>query len=295
MRWQCAGSASGRAPGVHTKPTSVFKYLDYREFLRDRYRERKQENASFSYRLMAARTGLSAGFLMRVFKGEKNLHPAKAADLASLFGLGASERDYFETLVLFGQAKTGPEKDYLKEKILRIRSIQVRTLGQAQADYFRTWYFPALREILNFFPFDGDYATLARMIRPPIRPREARKAVDYLLEAGLVVKGKDGVYRLPDMLVSSGEKVSATLMNDLHHALGHLALRAIREMEPKERDFSFVTISLSSPSLEAVKAKIRKFRKEILDVAGQDENVNGAYHMNIQLFPVSYRQDPEAA
>ena len=279
---------SGVKPAA-SKLASVFDYLDYRELLRDRFASRKADNPSFSLRYIAGKTGLSASLLTRVLKGQRNLNPAAAVHLAKIFGFQDAERDFLETLILFGQARSHAEKSHFLDKILRIRATKVRTLGEDKAEYFRTWYYSGLRELLNFYPFQDDYGKLAKMLRPAIKVEEARKAMRYLLDSGLVVKQGDGTYGLSEAIVSSGERIRAPLVNNLHISMAELAIRAIQEMQPSERDFSSLTLSLSPSTLEAVKARIRKFRKEVLEMARQDDQVSGVYQVNFQVFPLSHR------
>lgn len=274
-----------------TKVASVFDYLDYRELLKERFAARKADNPAFSLRYIAGKTGISASLLTRVLKGQRNLNPAAAAYLAKLFGFQDAERDFLETLILFGQAKSHAEKNHFLDKILRIRATKVRTLGEDKAEYFRTWYYSAIRELLNFYPFLDDYTKLSRMLRPAIKVEEARKAMKFLLDSGLVEKTPEGPYKLTEAIVSSGERIRAPLVNNLHISMAELAIRAVQEMQPVERDFSSLTLSLSPNNLEAVKAKIRKFRKEILEMARQDDNVSGVYQMNFQVFPLSHHYD----
>lgn len=278
---------SGQKPAA-SKLASVFDYLDYRELLRDRLASRKAANPAFSLRYVARKTDLSASLLTRVLKGQRNLNPAAAVHLARIFGFQDAERDFLETLILFGQARSHAEKSHFLDKILRIRATKVRTLGEDKAEYFRTWYYSALRELLNFYPFVDDFGKLSRMLRPAIKVEEARKAMKYLLDSALVVRQDDGTYRLSEAIVSSGERIKAPLVNNLHISMAELAIRAIQEMQPKERDFSSLTLSLSPTTLEAVKARIRKFRKEVLEMARQDEQVSGVYQVNFQVFPLSH-------
>ena len=69
----------------------LFKYLDYRHFLKDHYREQKEKKGSvFSFRSFARQAGLrSPNFLQLVMEGKRNLGPdgikgfAKALDMAT--------------------------------------------------------------------------------------------------------------------------------------------------------------------------------------------------------------------
>ncbi len=272
-----------------SKPASVFEYMDYRELLRDRIAARKTGKPSFSLRYLAGKTGLSASLLTRVLKGQRNLNPSAALLLAKVLGFRDAERDFLEALIMFGQAKSHAEKNHFLDRILRIRATKVRTLGPDKVEYFRTWYYSALRELMNFYPFAEDYGSLAKMLRPAIKAEEARKAIKFLIEAGMIEKTPVGTYKLTEAIVSSGDRIRAPLVNNLHISMAELATRAIHEMQLAERDFSSLTLSLSPNNLEAVKARIRKFRKEILEMARQDENVTGVYQVNFQVFPLSHR------
>jgi uncharacterized protein (TIGR02147 family) len=42
---------------------SIFEYLDYRDFLKDFYEEKKAQRSFFSYRLFGAKIGLDACYL----------------------------------------------------------------------------------------------------------------------------------------------------------------------------------------------------------------------------------------
>src|SRR4051812_22331358 len=173
-------------------PAGIFDYFDFREFLRDAYKAKKKANPVFSYRYMAQKVNLDAGSLSRIFKGERNLDPETADKIAKLFGLSGPEKDYFVALVLYGQAKSHAEKSHLLESLLSRRGSTANTLAEYQYEFYREWYYSALRELLNIHHFDGDHARLARILRPSIMPGQAEKALHLLHEIGLVEKDGNG-------------------------------------------------------------------------------------------------------
>lgn len=269
------------------KPLSVFAYLDYGEYLKQAYLARKAKSRAFSHRYIAGKAGMTSAQLTRVFNGQRRLNPALAKALARVFGLKGDESEYFEALVLFGVAKSQAEKDHFMARIIRMRGTQMKILEEDQFRYFSAWYFTAIRELLNVHPFQGDYAELAARLQPPIKPAEAKAVMEFLLEQGMVLVDADGRHRLADPVVSSGRHVPAAVMNKMHFAMGELALRAIGMVHPSERNFSFLTLSLSPRSLDSIQDMARKFRREVLEVARQDSDADRVYQMNLQLFPLS--------
>jgi uncharacterized protein (TIGR02147 family) len=271
----------------------IFGYMDFRAWLRDAYRARKQHMRIFSYRYIAGKIGVDAGTFARILKGERNLDPEVAIRLAKVFGLDTREQMFFETLVLYGQARTLTEKNHFLEKIFRLRGIKVGTLEERQYAFYREWYYSALRELLRIHPFDGDYRKLARSLRPAIRPIDAKRALALLQDLGLAAPGPDGRPRPVEKVISSGEGIQAVFVNNLHAAMGELALRTLREARPAERDFSGLTLSLSPAGFEKLKYKLKQFRREVLEMAQQDEGEDRVYQVNLQAFPLS--QPPEGA
>lgn len=266
---------------------NVFNYLDYREFLRDCYAARKAANKAFSIRYIAGKAGIDHGTLVRVLQGKRSLDAALSGKLGRIMGLAGEEVDFFETLVLFGKAKSPGEKHQFLEKLVRISGTQVMALERKQSEFYQRWYHQAARELLNFFPCDGDFARLGRMLQPAISAEEARQSVQLLLELGLIAKTSEGKYVQTEQLISSGRVQTMEILDGTHAAMGQLALKSIETVPPAERSFSGLTLSLSPQGLETVRGKLRLFRREILEVARQDEAVNRVYQMNFHVFPLS--------
>jgi uncharacterized protein (TIGR02147 family) len=271
----------------------IFEFLDFRVFLRACYASRKQENRSFSYRYYAGKLGVDSGTFSRIMNGERNLDPDMAGKLARIFGLNDQEREYFEALVLFGQAKSLSEKTPFLERVFRLRGSRANPLEERQFAFYREWFHLAIRELLHFYPFDGNYKKLAKMVRPAIRTVEAKRTIRLLLDIGLVKLDDTGRLSLTDTLITSGDSIRAVFLNNLHLSMAELAHRALPQVDPVERDFSGLTFSLSPQGFAKVKDRTREFRRELLEIAQHDKDVECVYRMNLQLFPVSNPHKPE--
>jgi uncharacterized protein (TIGR02147 family) len=281
---------------MEAKPSTrvrVLDYLDYRKFLLDRHAAKKLEVSSFSFRYIAGRIGSTSGSLTRILKGKLNLNPDMAVKLAQVFSLTDKETDYFETMVFFCQAKTLREQNLFLEKLLRLRGSKVRTLEEGHHQYFREWYFSAVRELLNFFPFDGNYQKLAKMLRPAITVQEAKEAVKLLLHLGMIEKDETGNFRLTEKFVTSGETVRAIHVNNLNLSMSDLACRIFQSLPVFERDYSGLTVSIPAAGFLEIQEMIRAFRQEVLEKVRKFDTADVVYRLNLQLFPLSSRQGSE--
>jgi len=89
----------------------IFDYIDYRRYLEDYYKARKEQDSYFSCRYIAQKVGFrSASFFSQIIKGRSNVSSAMVLRFAQFLKLNKKETDYFETLVQFCQAKTHEEK-----------------------------------------------------------------------------------------------------------------------------------------------------------------------------------------
>ncbi|HKP95394.1 MAG TPA: TIGR02147 family protein [Fibrobacteria bacterium] len=275
-----------------TQPSAIriFDYLDYRAFLKDSYQARKRANASFSFRYIGKKVDLDGGTVRHLFKGERNLNPALAGKLARVFGLNNRERIFFEILVLFGQARSQAEKNHFLEKLFRLRDLKVKTLEERQHEYYRAWYHMAMRELLNFHPFDGDYQALGRMLQPAISPAEAKSALQVLLDVGLVEKDAEDGLRLTDKTITSGEGIRSLSLKNAQRTMAELACRALDDVPAPERDISGITFSLSAQGAERIKARLRECRRDLIEIAQRDQDPDRVYRMNLQFFPLSRKR-----
>ena len=276
------------------KAGRIFDYLDYREFLQQRYLAFKRKSPVFSYRYIAGKVGMDAGSFNGILKGKRKLDPALAGKVAQVFGLNIYEKEYFEALVLYCQAKNHSERTILLEKLLRLRGIQIKKLEGRQFEFYRKWYYAALRELLNCNPGPVEASRLGKLLRPSITAQETQDALRLLLDLGLIEERDDGTYKVAENLITSGDGARAAAMNSFHLAMADLAARAIQDIEPGERDFSALTLNCSLDTFQDVKAILRQARREVLQRVEKDARSEVVLQINFQAFPLSHRLIPEA-
>ena len=273
---------------------SLFEYTDYRKFLRDYYDSKKREKKGFSLKVLADRAGFKArDYVLRVMNGSRNLSQSGVYMLSRALRLSEKETDYFTNLVSFNQADMPREKDFFLRKMAGVGKYnRLQKLRQEQVVYLSEWYYSALRSLLPVIDFKDNYAEIAKFLDPPLTPAQARKAVELLLQLGLLTREKTGRYSVPvSQLTVDGEVLSVALAR-FHKQSLDLARRAIDCYPSSGREISGVTMSLSSAGFDKIKSEIQAFRRKAMAIAEQDANEEGAFQLNIQLFPLSKRRKP---
>src|SRR5262245_27286108 len=227
----------------------LFDYLDYRACLRDVYltgNKRGQSHRSFS-----RRAGLkSPNYLKRVIDGDRNLSAEMTSRFAKALGLDREESEYFADLVHFTHARTVTERNTYYGKLTGSRRYRkTRALDLAHAAYHSTWYLPAIRELASRSDFVDDPSWIASALVPPIGKAEASRALETLIELGLLKRDANGRLQQADALVSTGPETRGLHIANYHRTLMERAADAIDLVDPADRDISSLTLCLGEDGL----------------------------------------------
>jgi uncharacterized protein (TIGR02147 family) len=273
---------------------NVFDYTDYRILLGDLYKEKKNEWSSFSYRYICTKVGFtSAGFFTNILNGKRNISDELIFKFAELFCFNRQETEYFEYLVHYDQCKEPERKKYYHDKMGVIRKTSICELTAEQNEYFSTWYNVAVRELLNYFPFKGDYEELAKMVAPQITPLQAQCAVELLLKLNLV-NIENGIYFVTEKTLTTGPMVSLSSIHHFQRSTLNLAQTAIERFDRNDRSITTLTASVSPRQFKMIEERLATFRREVQEMVKNDpDSIERVYQFNFQIFPLTKRYHRE--
>jgi uncharacterized protein (TIGR02147 family) len=275
-------------------PIDVFRYLDYRAFLADLYRAKKQRG--FSYRAFSRAAGLGApNYLKLVIDGKRNLTPPMAERFAEACGLSGDAAAYFQKLVEFNQATRLKERNEGFAGVTGFdRSRRAHKLELAHAAYHSTWYLPAIRELVASPRFSEEPEQLAQLLWPAIKASEARSALDTLLELGLIERAPDGRLQQTASVVSTGPETLGMHIANYHAEMMRRATRSMELVPAQQCDVSSLTVCVGPEGAARLKKRIQEFRRELIAMVEAETERSQVLQLNFQLFPLSVSA-PEAS
>ena len=266
---------------------AIIEYTDYRKFIQDYYDEHKRISA-FTWREFAQNAGFaSAIFLKYVCEGKKNLSVSATGAVANAMGLAGFERTYFILMVTYAHAKGDEAKMAAFEKRCALaRAHKIRVLGSEEFDYYKSWKNPLLRELAPHMP-GAKPLEMARACNPKISAAEVSETLDFLEDANLLKKDRDGNYVQTDKSISMGSVDAVPLAaKDLQRQMGELAVKAL-DLPLAERSMSGVVLGLTQDSYERIKQELLECRRRIIAIATESDKTQRVYRLNFQLFPIS--------
>jgi len=267
----------------------VYSFLDYRLFLRSRLDDLKRKERGFNYKTFAEKAGLkSPGFVTQVLQKKSNLTPEMAQRFAAALGLGKLETKYFVTLVKTNQAKSHMERSHSTEKLLKVKNLRIKTVDKLQFEFYKQWYYSAIRSLLGYYVFDGDFGKLGRALSPSISAAQAKKAISLLEKLGMIELLPDGKAVLKHDFITTGTEHQSVAVVNFQLETMELAKRALQEIPREQRTSATLTLGLSAKSHAIAMGKMAALRKELMELANADQTIDRVIQVNLHAFPLTH-------
>ncbi len=264
---------------------SIYSFLEYRDFLKVHFDTQKATNPVFSFRYVASKTGIDSGFYAKILTKQKHLGEQKISALADLIGLTGKEREYFYTLIQYNRSRSETVTRELFTKLISLKSSAGTTVDDFR--YFSEWYTIPVREILSHFDFRDNFKELAQTFSPAITERQASNAIRTLKELAMIAPDEHGYYRPTETKLTTGDQWRSEAVRRFQKQMIALAGDSIERFPKESRDISTITLSTSKKSLEKIRDRLAQARREIVEIIAQDEEIDGVFQINMQIFPLT--------
>lgn len=279
-------------------PLDLFRYLDYRHYLKDYYREQKGKKGSlFSFRSFARMAGLnSPNFLKLVMDGKRNLGPEGAVRFVKALRLNKEEAAYFQNLVGFNQSSTDDERNEWYQRLSTSRRYrEIREIEKDYFVYFSHWHYAAIRELVLLPDFREDAAWISRKLCPSIAPKEAKTAIELLQKLGFLKRDKSGKLVQAERNIATAREVESLAITNYHRQMIQMAAESIQRTHSDRRDISSLTVAISQEKFKEAKRRIQEFRRELNVLLSEGGRPDSIYQINFQIFNLSEVSWPDVS
>lgn len=269
-----------------TIASNIYNFSDYRDFLKDRYRQLKEADPVFSFRNFSKAAGFgSPNYLKLVMDGKRNLSFDAIAKFAKGLRLDNHESEFFRYMVEHNQCEHLPRKKVFEAKLMYLRELfKVKTLIPELYDYYHQWYHSAIREMIKKGAVKNDPGAIAQSLVPVISEEEAKESIALLLKLKFVgCKGE----MIEAVDTAEIDSQTAALSQKIHYEqMAELAAQSLYTQGPETQDFESMTLSLP---LEKVAEVRRQIQELLLGIASNQTHnpTDSVYQLNIQFFAMT--------
>ncbi|HEX2956588.1 MAG TPA: TIGR02147 family protein [Chitinispirillaceae bacterium] len=267
---------------------TIYDYYDFRKFISDYHKVMQQRDRSYTKSRICQLLGLpnSRSYMSDVLNGKK-LSKTFVERFIRLFEFTPEEADYFRALVQYNQAEDPSERELYFEQVISFNKTPQKYLYEQSYRYYKDWYNPAIRAILNVYNFNGkNYSSLAKTLFPPITPSQAKEAVKLLIQMDLLEKNNKGFYKPTVKTISTeeysrNESIKKYQINCLDRA------KYVINSDGPPGVVATNTISISESGRARIEKQIERFRTQIRTLVQDDDSqAETVYHMDILFLPM---------
>jgi uncharacterized protein (TIGR02147 family) len=265
--------------------SNIYNFSDYREFLKDRYRQLKEIDPVFSFRNFSKQAGFgSPNYLKLVMDGKRNLSFEAIAKFAKGLRLDNHESEFFRYLVECNQCDIPTKRQVFEAKLMYLRELfKVKTLIPELYDYYHDWYHSAIYEMVKKGRVKNDPSWIAASLVPSISEEEARLSISLLGRLNYVSL-MDGYLQAEQPKVDTK---SVELAQKIHYEqMAELAAQSLYTQGPDTQDFGAITLSLPADKVGELKEKIHALITQVAG-SGSENPGDAVFQLNIQLFALT--------
>lgn len=275
---------------------NVFDYADFRAYLSEWFRERKQVRPRLSHRGFALKVGSKdPSLLLNVITGRRGLTPERTEAFVEALGLEGDEAEYFRLLVRFGQAEDAAERDRAWAAIAVLRSrVQAPEIDSSRFLYASNRIYPAVQSLAECEGFRPEPGWIARTLRPAVSESEAAEALELLLRLGFLARVGDRV--VPAQPVMHTPPTVADLGGYGYHRQNHKRAGEVLEQlwDPRsgvaeETAFLGITLAVPESKLGDLRRLLWEAQLHVMHECESWTERDRVVQVSIQMFPVSER------
>lgn len=266
----------------------IFDYVDYREYLRDYFEERKSNDRRFSYREFAESIQLDTSNLHKLLNGKAHLPARCHSYVIAYLRLVGRSAEYFILLVTYARERRSSVRNEILGKAQALREIACRPIDESHLEqYFGDWWVVAIRSLLDVVDGRAVASEISKRLVPHVNEWDVSRALDALLALGMVRKGSSGRLLSTDAHVTASGEIKTRAVRRYQETILDLASESVRRFEPGERDISTITMSVDADAAARIRDVLKECRRQIQIEVDEAKHPDRVMQLCMAFFPLA--------
>lgn len=243
-------------------------------FLQEHYESRRARNPRYSLRAFASYLGLDHSTLSQILRGRRTLTDRTIVRIGERLGLSEE--------IIGSYLSPGRTE---KRRVSHIER-ESRQLALDTFEVISDWHHFALLELTHVKEFKPDSRWIARALG--ITTDAVNIAISRLTRLRLLAMREDGRWEDRSPYVTMSESgLTDVVLRRMHTEAHELAIAAVERTPEERREQTSMTVALDSRRLPEITELIARFRRELEEIAGRDDEKDDVYRIEVSVFPVT--------
>lgn len=156
----------------------------------------------------------------------------------------------------------------------------------------RDWYVLVIKLMASSPDFNEDPVEISQNLRKKITPAQAKKALQLLLDTGLLQRDAVTKKLVPtDVNTETTHELASEAIRENHKGMIARALEAVEEQSIQQRHFNSLALQFEPRKMAAAKKRILDFISAFNDEFGSD-TADQVYQLNVHFFEHTNKGNP---
>jgi len=274
---------------TNTIQLDVGKFADYRAFLLSHVQDQKRNNPDWTYGMWVKKLGLKdTSSITKIIQGRREPGTEITDKLVHYFAFKPKDAQYFRDLVRLHKIKNDSRLAVLLlEKMGKDHPDRAfRLIDDKTFTLISNWYCIAIREMVRLDEFFEDPNWISKRMNFKVTPTEVSKAIDMLLQAGLLRRDKNNNLKIAEGRFHTKNDFASEAIKRYHEASLDNARLAIRNLPVEQREITASVLTMSCENIPKAKELIREFKDRFCRLLEEDKG-SGTFQIQIQFFPLT--------
>ncbi|MGE3975770.1 MAG: TIGR02147 family protein [Bdellovibrionales bacterium] len=267
----------------------IFQYSDYRSFLKNYAKVKKEVSPQWTLGMWAKRLDLKATTsLTMILNGQRHPGPKIVERFSEYFHFNKREKQFFSDLILLNKIKNDSRLKLLimqeLKKLSPNKSFQL--LDEKTFSAISNWYFYCIRQMTKLQEFHEEPEWLKRHIHFLLSEKQIRSSIETLLDLQLLKRSEHGVLEISKAQLQTSQDVESEAIKQFHEQMLENAKIALRKTAVNKREFSGLTVTIKKEKINQAKELLRNFVDEFEKLMIEEKG-DAVYQLNMQFFPLA--------
>ncbi|MCM2323747.1 MAG: TIGR02147 family protein [Oligoflexia bacterium] len=268
----------------------VFRYLDYRAYLKDWLAYQKAGQSGYSLRAFARAAKVAPGYLSMAITGARPLTPGIVARITPVLGLGPSGQSYFELLTTLGTSEDQEVRLRALARMKRFRAFRKLNPKETEVHHYLTrWYYVAIREMSMLPEFKPEASWIQPRLRSRVDLKDIKEALAFLSEQGFIELLPNGRAQPPEKRLDCDGGVFSLSMAGFHRQMLALAADSIEQTPREERNLIGHAFAADAATFAKAREILQEAFEKIRALEEDKKEADSVYFVELALFPFTRR------
>lgn len=263
-----------------------YEFDQFKDFFEYHFREKSIDSRGRKTTLhrLAKKLGYSSpSTLSMISSGERLPTPTLLDALFKEWNISDTDKDRIRLKIEIEQKqRKGKKISHLISKYNRLTPYH--KIDLKNYNVVRDWYVLVIKLMAGSSDFNEDPVEISQALRKKITPSQAKKALQLLLDTGLLQRDPITKRLIPaEANTETTHELASEAIRENHKGMITRSLEAVDEQSIEQRHFNSLALQFESKKMAAAKKRILDFISAFNDEFGSD-TANQVYQLNVHFF-----------